>query len=420
MKSKTNIIYCGDSKFVLEHDLFDRQIKVDLIYLDPPFFTEKIQKGKVWMPEAMEMSYNDSKQFWASHSEAVWRKAPQWLKDLAVERPAFASYLYYMMERLEWCKSVLKDTGSIYLHCDYRASHYLKMIMDKIFGVENFRNEIVWCYRGGGVPKDSFARKHDIIFFYSKSNNFIFNIQYVPYSESSQKLVKSRDGVSIDGKERNLERGAHMPDWWIDMNSLQTWSPERMGYPTQKPLALLERIIKASSNEGDIVLDPFCGCGTAIVAAETLKRRWIGIDINPDACKLMQKRFKQHNVDVEICWRDNETIEKMNPIEFERWVNEFMEAEKPMPDSGVDGITKNGIPIQTKTFVVGYKYVSQFLSDIEYHPKVPKPIKTGIIVSQKGFDSSAISRVYQIEQNEKIKIKLVTPKDLIPQSQRGE
>ena len=116
--------------------------------------------------------------------------------------------------------------------------------MDEIFGMKNFQNEIVWCYSGGGVPKTAFARKHDTILMYSKTNakERVFNIQYMPYSESSQSLVKSRGGISIDGKKRDLERGAHMNDWWTDLNALQTWSKEKLGYPTQKPESLLERI----------------------------------------------------------------------------------------------------------------------------------------------------------------------------------
>ena len=164
--------------------------------------------------------------------------------------------------------------------------------MDAIFGAKNFRNEIVWCFRGGGVPKDSFARKHHTIFRYTKSNSFTFNKLHVPYSTASQKLVKSKGGVSIDGKERDLRRGAAMPDWWTDINSLQTWSPERTGSPDQKPLALYERIITSSSNKGDIVLDPFAGCATTIMAAHKNERRWIGIDRRIDGrfhivCRMM-------------------------------------------------------------------------------------------------------------------------------------
>ena len=186
---------------------------------------------------------------------------------------------------------VLTDDGTLYLHIDHTAHAYVKTMMDGIFGDDNCRNEIVWCYRGGGVPKKDFARKHDTLLRYTRGNDYTFNKQYVPYSDASVKLVEGRGGVSIDNRERDLDRGASMPDWWTDINSLQTWSPEKTGYPTQKPLALYERIIAASSNEGDVVLDPFCGCATTTVAAEKLGRQWIGIDIWEGAHKTILDRL---------------------------------------------------------------------------------------------------------------------------------
>ncbi len=149
-----NKFYHGDCLFVLKHDIQSETI--NLIYLDPPFFTGKIQKG-IWRPEAMEVSYEDSKRFWSEKADVMREKAPQWLRHIALDHPDFASYLYYMMERLQECKKALKKTGSIYLHCDYRASHYLKMVMDEIFGMDNFKNEIIWCYEiGGRVSKKGF------------------------------------------------------------------------------------------------------------------------------------------------------------------------------------------------------------------------------------------------------------------------
>lgn len=138
MQLGANTFYHGDCLFVLTHDISAES--VDLIYLDPPFFTGKVQKGK-WQPGAMEVSFEDSKRFWKE--KGVSELAPEWMKHIAIKRPDFASYLYYMMERLQACHKVLKKTGSIYLHCDYRASHYLKMVMDEIFGYKNFRNEVI-------------------------------------------------------------------------------------------------------------------------------------------------------------------------------------------------------------------------------------------------------------------------------------
>ena len=215
-----------------------------------------------------------------------------------------AAYLAYMAVRLIECHRVLKPTGTLYLHCDHTANSYLRMLLDAIFGEDNFRNEIIWCYRGGGVPKHDFARKHDTILRYvresgSRDKQYTFNKQYVPYSEASQKLVKSRGGVSIDNKPRDLARGASMPDWWTDINSLQTWSPERTGYPTQKPVKLAERIIKASSDPGDIVFDPFAGCAYVSVAAERLGRQWIACDISPRALTILRRQFAKYAYYVE-------------------------------------------------------------------------------------------------------------------------
>ena len=204
-----------------------------------------------------------------------------------------AAYLTYMAIRLIEMHRVLKPTGSIYLHCDHSANSYLRMTMDAVFGRENFKNEVVWAYRGGGVPKTAFARKHDTILFYGKGKGALFNPQFTEYSEATQRLVKSRGGVSIDNKVRNLDRGATMPDWWVDINALQTWSPERTGYPTQKPVALAERIIKASTNPGDIVLDCFAGCAYVPVAAERNGRQWIACDISPRSLTVLRRQFEK-------------------------------------------------------------------------------------------------------------------------------
>ena len=470
-----NQIYCGDCKFVMRHDLLERGIKVDLIYLDPPFFTGKVQKG-IWLPGAMEVSFEDSKKFWGLKR---YKSAPEWMKWIGTKRPEFASYLYYMYERLEMCNRVLKKTGSIYLHCDYRASHYLKMIMDEIFDVENLQNEIIWQRTLGHHLATGMDVMTDTILFYTKNKEFIYNKQYQKLSkkelekkfsyieeETSRKFthekleqasnVYSKGEVRIiQGKElttdigwrwtqqefdRRLQKNPYVIFWtgtgkprykryadeykgrkvgnlWKDIFPLASRSKERLGYPTQKPLRLLERIVKTSSNPFDIILDPFCGCGRSIVAAYRLGRRWIGIDLNPKACEVMQKRFEsEFALSPQIIYRDLEEISKLSPLQFEQWVNEFYGATKPKPDKGVDGITPSGIPIQTKTFKVKYDVIGAFLTCIEYHPKVPKPIKRGIIVSQKGFAESAISRVFEIQEKEDILIELITPENLLENS----
>ena len=206
----------------------------------------------------------------------------------------------FMAVRLLAMRRVLKPTGSIYLHCDPTASHYLKAVMDAIFGWRQFRNEIVWCYRGGGVPRKDFSKKHDLILRYSKGKAVTFNVDDVriPYSDSVTDSLPSRYDKSYRTNKvysgyRPNEKGKHPEDWWPIQPLMPSDRTERVGYPTQKPLALYERIVKASSKEGDVVLDPFAGCATTLVAAESLRRQWVGIDIWDGAHKLVVERMRE-------------------------------------------------------------------------------------------------------------------------------
>jgi site-specific DNA-methyltransferase (adenine-specific) len=410
-----NKFYHGDCKFVLQNDIDPNSI--DLIYLDPPFFTGKIQKGiNKWNPSLMEVSYEDSKRFWGKDDkvEHMRKNAPLWLTYIAESRPDFASYLYYMMERIQLCHKVLKSTGSIYLHCDWRASHYLKMIMDEIFGHQHFQNEFIWYYSGGGASKDRWARKHASILFYSKSNKWTFNADKVRVNYKWDKGQKR-----ADGSERNLEQGKLADDVW-ECHSIMPWDKDNTGYPTQKPLPLLKRIIEASSNKSDVVLDPFCGCGTTIIAANELGRQWVGIDISRDALDVTKGRERQMTLEqinsfngAERICRDLNEISKLNPHDFEKWVNEFYKAAKPSPDRGIDGIKSNGTPIQTKAFEVKYDVLDKAITAAKLHPIVPKPIKEIIIVSQVGFDDSARKTQYQIETEFNIKVRLESPKEML-------
>ena len=408
-----NHFYLGDCLFVLNHDI--QPDSVDLIYLDPPFFTGATQTGTVdWKPGAMEVSYEDSKKFWKE--KGIHVNAPQWIKDIAIKRPDFASYLCYMMDRLKACRKVLKPTGSIYLHCDYRASHYLKMIMDEIFGSDNFRNEIIWHYFMGGKSKSTFARKHASIFFYTKGENWVFN------SQKYRRMLDFKPSLNDDSKDAESghdEFGYYsivtMDDVW-DIKGVFNMSNEFTGYPTQKPVALLERIIKTSSNEGDMILDPFCGCGTALIAAQKLHRKWIGIDISPDAHIVVNDRFKQHSfTSTEVFHvRDLDTVSKLTDYDFERWVNDMYKADKPSPDRGVDGITKEGVPIQSKAWgkEVDYNIAYSFEGSAKHHPNVPKPVKKLIIVSREGFTDKARQVAYELSK-EGIELQLITPKDIL-------
>ena len=203
---------------------------------------------------------------------------------------------------------ILKDTGSIYLHCDNTMGHYIKILMDIVFGEKNFKNSIVWCYTSPANIKNNFPRKHDVIFFYSKKNNeSIFNkdLVRIPYdskftmgSKKSLTRKNKQIGDHNTGKEEYIKKGKVTEDWWKDIRPLSV-SKESVGYPTQKPIKLLERIIQACSNEGDIVLDPFCGCATTCVAAEKLHRQWIGIDVSVKAYELVKERLQKEVADPE-------------------------------------------------------------------------------------------------------------------------
>ena len=206
------------------------------------------------------------------------------------------SYLIMMAVRLLEMKRILKPNGSVYLHCDPTASHHLKTLMDTVFGRENFRNEIIWSYRRWPSKGSQYQTMHDHILFYAGQGN-VFNIEYEPPSESYLRRFKGKTQV-LDPVSRTRKlvidkptKGLPMRDVW-NLSILAGSSKERTGYPTQKPLKLLDRIIETSTNESDIVLDPFCGCATTCISAERLNRNWIGIDLSPLAVKLVEQRAR--------------------------------------------------------------------------------------------------------------------------------
>ncbi len=212
------------------------------------------------------------------------------------------AFLCFMGVRLMEMRRVLRDDGSIYLHCDPTASHYLKELMDAIFGRKNFRNEIVWCYTGPSNVRRWFQRKHDIILFYAKTRNATFNPDDVRVPYKMIGIGKGdtifKDGDNRERVEELLKVGKIPTDWWADdhLTNISAWRKERTGYPTQKPLALYERIIKASSKMGDTVLDPFCGCATTPIAAERLGREWVGMDIWDGAYEQVIQRLEQEGL----------------------------------------------------------------------------------------------------------------------------
>ena len=301
---KKNTIFTGDCLEVM------RGINsncIDLIYLDPPFNS----KANYAAPVGSKAAGAAFKDTWTlSDIDIEWinlieEKHPSLHRILlAAQIKSDKSYLTYMAIRLLEMHRILKDTGSIYLHCDPTMSHYLKLIMDAIFGRKNFRNEIVWCYTGPGSPKmRQFNRKHDIIFWYSKGESWTFNSDEVrmPYKDPNQRPRRAFDTGGFfeeEAIEELRERGKVPESWWAQApgNGLAVVArskKENLGYPTQKPIALLRRIIIASSKPDDWVLDPFCGCATTCAAADILRRKWIGIDVSSKAAELVVKRIKE-------------------------------------------------------------------------------------------------------------------------------
>ena len=265
---------------------------VDLIATDPPFNKSKDFHAT---PDSLAAGASfqdrwswekDVHEDWADQITDDYPKLMEVIESAQyAHSDGMGAFMCFMAVRILEMRRVLKSTGTIYLHCDHTASHYLKAVMDAIFGRKQFRNEIVWCYRGGGVPMHDFARKHDTIFRYSKGKVVTFNVDAVriPYSKDSAERLnytaRAFRGERVYDNYEPHPDGKHPEDWWPMQPLMPSEKRERYGYPTQKPLKLYERIILASSNEGDVVLDPFCGCATTAVAAERLKRQWIGIDI---------------------------------------------------------------------------------------------------------------------------------------------
>lgn len=300
----SNILYTNDNLYVMYG--MNSQI-VDLIYLDPPFNSKRMYSAPIGS-KAAGASFKDMwtwKDIDEVYLETLADKYPSLVNFIANAGATYdksmMSYLTYMAQRIIEMHRILKDTGSIYLHCDSTASHYLKVLMDEIFGKNNFRNEIVWCYSTSGRSKEFFSKKHDIILLYTKSKNYFWNKKYrEPYTEdyinSHFKQIDDkgrRCRIRIDaGKERIYypEDGMIPNDWW-EIPYVNSQAKERTGYPTQKPLILLRRIIEASSKHNDLVFDPFCGCATACVAAQQLGRRWIGIDIEKQAVQVLIDRL---------------------------------------------------------------------------------------------------------------------------------
>ena len=469
----TNLIYCGDCKEVLKKIPNE---SIDLIYLDPPFFSQKHYEnfwaeGEGDAETKLAFSDKDWHKFKDSidpnilreyeHIEQRWKGGHS--KGIYV-------FIAYIRERLNQCERVLKKTGSIYLHCDWHASHYLKQMMDELFGYDNFLNEIIWKRKTGrgetNQKSNHFGTSTDSILFYAKSSDNTFNPQFNVDAKGYQEYVEDffkyvdKDGrryatdnlaspsprpnlmykykgynppkkgwaISLEKmKEWDAEgklifpkevtgrirrkryadelKGRPVQNLWDDIQPISSQSNEKLGYPTQKPEALLQRIIEASSNKTDIVLDPFCGCGTTLAVAKKLGRQFIGIDISRTACDVMKKRLGG-NVKV-VGGESKEELSKMEPHEFARLViveklSGIINSRKS-GDMGIDGwIEFKQIPIQVKRWEhkVGRPEIDKFAHAIERDRK-----EKGILVADD-FSKDCYAEVARIEKDKKIKIEL--------------
>ena len=354
-----NRLYYGDNLDILRTGEYFPDESVDLIYLDPPFNSNRnynvLFKSESGIDSEAQITAFEDTWHWGETAEATYRdliadapeKAATAIEALMnlIDRNQMMAYLVMMAARLVELHRVLKPTGSLYLHCDPTASHYLKILLDAIFGAQNYRNEIVWKRTSAHNDAKHFGKIYDIIFYYSKSDSLTRNTVFREYDEdyvrktyrnqdddgrkwasgdltatskagggyeyewngvtrlwicpiktmqrleNENRIYYTKNGIARKKRYLDEQKGRPLGNVWTDINPLSSHAKERLGYPTQKPVELLERIILASSNEGDVVLDPFCGCGTAIAAAHKLGRRWIGIDITHLSIALQKYRL---------------------------------------------------------------------------------------------------------------------------------
>ena len=363
-------LYYGDNLDILKRYIKDES--VDLVYLDPPFnsaqtysafFQEKDGTASASQIRAFEDTWT-----WNQESQRVYEELILQPGKVSEVMQAFKTflgtndmmaYLAMMCPRLIELRRVLKSTGSLYLHCDPTASHYLKLLLDSIFGQDNFRNEVIWYYynKMHDRRKKLFPRATDTLLFYVKDMNSEFTFHQLKEQRDKpvkQLLRKKLDGRMVNAKDEyghvmyRMKEDRTLDNVWR-IPCLQPAAPERLGYPTQKPVALLERIIDASSNPGDLVLDPFCGCGTTIDAAEKLGRKWIGIDVTQLATSLIKSRLRDtYGSKLEIITvgepttpNEAATLADEDKYQFQWWALGLVGArpveQKKGADHGIDG-----------------------------------------------------------------------------------
>lgn len=310
--------------------------KADLIYFDPPFFTQR------------------------KHS--LTNKGNTKTYEFDDKYSSIEEYLSLIENVLEQSKRVLKNTGSVFLHCDKTASHNIRVVMDRVFGRENFQNEIIWSYKRWSNTKKGLLNAHQVIFFYSKTKNFKFNTLYTDYSATTnldqilQDRERNKNGKSVYKKDESgnvilgkEKKGVPLSDVW-EIPYLNPKAKERTGYPTQKPVILLNQILNIVTDEGDLVIDPFCGSGTTCVSAKSLKRKFIGIDISIDAVELANSRLEEMVIS-ESNLLIKGTFEYQEKTEKELVILQNINAFPVQRNSGIDGFLKEhfeGMPVPVK------------------------------------------------------------------------
>jgi site-specific DNA-methyltransferase (adenine-specific) len=474
----TRVIYCGDN---LEQLRKLPDACIDLIYIDPPFNSNR--NYEVFWGETREKRAFDDR-----HASTQ-------------------AYIEFMRPRCVELARVLKKTGSFYYHCDWHASHYVKVMLDQIFGENQFQAEIAWKRTSAHANViTSFAKVKDSIFYYTRSEDYTWNQQHAPYdpeyietffdqvdkdgrrysrrdlTASMQRassgqlyewkgirppasrcwaMTKDRmDELDAKGKihwpmkEGGMPRlklfpedlpGVPLSDVWTDISPLHNLAAERLGYPTQKPLALLERIIKASSNPNDIVLDAFCGCGTALVAAENLGRQWIGIDVSPTACRVMAKRLR------DVCgvredeklWKVGrgfvvrglpwsvDQLHKLPPFEFENWAVIALGGIPNKAQVGDMGIDGRIYPVSSLPRTSGEAVGELAFMDVWYPIQVKQKDKVGrpdidsfeaVLAREKrttgffvafDYSSDALTEIDAFFRRSGIMIRALTVKDIL-------
>lgn len=397
---ETNKIYHGNCVEKLKEIEAN---KVDLIYFDPPFFTQR------------------------KHS--LTNKDNSKTYEFDDKYNSIEEYLELVENVLLESKRVLKNTGSVFLHCDKTASHNIRVVMDKVFGRENFQSEIIWSYKRWSNAKKGLLNAHQVIFFYSKTQDFKFNTLYTDYSATTnldqilQDRERNENGKSVYKKDKNgnvvlgkEKKGVPLSDVW-EIPYLNPKAKERTGYPTQKPVLLLNQILNIVTDEGDLVVDPFCGSGTTCVSAKSLKRQFIGIDISKDAVELANSRLEEMVIS-ESNLLNKGTNEYQEKTEKELAILQNINAFPVQRNSGIDGFLKDhfeGIPVPVK--IQGeYETIEDAIEKLE-KASYGKNYKMKILIQTR---ETGISRLFGFESDVTIikSLELQT-KDLLKKNNEG-